>query len=55
MDTSSNRGQFVQTATALGAAGGISAALGHAAHGQQVAQAQGGAATPAAPRAAQNQ
>jgi hypothetical protein len=51
MDTSSNRRQFVQTATALGAAGGISAALGNSAHGQQVAQAQGGAATANAPRA----
>ena len=51
MDTSSNRRQFVQTATALGAAGGISAAFGSGAHGQQVAQAQGSAATPTAPRA----
>jgi hypothetical protein len=51
MDTSSNRRQFVQTVTALGAAGGISAALGSDAHGQQVAQAQSGAATPNAPRA----
>jgi L-asparaginase len=50
MDTSSNRRQFVQTATALGAAGGISAALGSGVHAQQVAQAQSGAAPPDAPR-----
>jgi hypothetical protein len=50
MDTSSNRRQFVQTVTALGAASGISAALANDAHGQQIAQAPSTAATANAPR-----
>ena len=46
----SNRRQFLQEVSALGAAGGVSVALGNGARGQQFAQAQADPATPNATR-----